>query len=114
MWRIRRRVGVPQDCIHVNLTCHTSWMLLLRYKLSASERDLFFKAYAARHFERMDGRPDEVDPVALQAAKDRLDPMEADRRAYRKAKLEGRLDEYWAAEGREDAYSRVYGGPRTA
>ncbi|GIL43349.1 hypothetical protein Vafri_1121, partial [Volvox africanus] len=86
----------------------------LKYKLSESEKDLFHKAYALRYFERADGRPDEVDPGVLQAVKDRLDPMEADRRAYRKAKMEGKLDEYWASQGREDVYTRIVGAPRAA
>ncbi len=51
---------------------------------------------------------------SIQAVKDRLEPMEADRRAYQRAKAEGRLDEYWAAPGREETYRNIVGAPRAA
>ncbi|PNW84933.1 hypothetical protein CHLRE_03g164700v5 [Chlamydomonas reinhardtii] len=87
----------------------------LKYKdLTHKERELFHKAYALRHFERRDGRPGDVDAAELQAVKDRLDPLEADRRAYAAAKAAGRLDEYWAAPGREATYQRIVGAPRIA
>ncbi|GFR41411.1 hypothetical protein Agub_g2094 [Astrephomene gubernaculifera] len=86
----------------------------LKYNLTDSERELLRKAYAVRYYERSGGRRDDVDMADVQALKDRLDPVEADRRAYRKAKAEGRLEEYWAAPGREEMYTRIVGQPRTA
>ncbi|KXZ56371.1 hypothetical protein GPECTOR_1g329 [Gonium pectorale] len=86
----------------------------LKYKLSEEDKQLFHKAYALRHFERAGGKPGDVDAAALQAVRDRLEPGEADRRAWRRAKEEGRLAEYWAAPGREEAYARIVGQPRAA
>ncbi|KAG2499216.1 hypothetical protein HYH03_002796 [Edaphochlamys debaryana] len=86
----------------------------LKYKLSEQDRELFNRAYALRHFERAGGKPGDVDPAAVQAAKDRLEPLEADRRAFLRAKAEGRLEEYWAAPGREEMYARIVGQPRAS
>lgn len=83
-------------------------------QLSHADQQLLHKAYALRSFERKDGQPGEVDPAELQAVHDRLEPMEADRRAYQRAKAEGRLDEYWAAPGREEMYRNIVGAPRAA
>lgn len=65
--------------------------------------------YALRHYERDGGVRGEVDAEDVRAIIDKYEPMEADRRAYAKAKSTGQLDKYW--EEKKDMYrSMVRGG----
>eukprot|EP00798_Chlamydomonas_sp_ICE-L_P005834 gene5834-6118_t len=64
-------------------------------KLTMDEKKKLKYAFALRHFERMDGYKGDVDMKEVQGILDKCDPMEADRRAYRDAKLRGELDKWF-------------------
>jgi len=83
-----------------------------RYKdMTDAEKKKLLQYHALRYYERDGGVRGDVDAADVGAIRDKYEPMEADRRAYRKARDAGKLDEYWAA--RKEAYnSLVRGGPR--
>lgn len=86
----------------------------LKYKLTEEEKDTMHRAYGLRPFERLDNKA--VDWDEVQRIKDKYDPLEADRRAYQKAKAAGKLAEYWAANdgAAGKTYERIVGQPRPA
>lgn len=63
--------------------------------------------YALPFYMREGGVAGDVDPADVQAIYDKYEPLEADRRAYQKAKREGKLEDYWAA--RKGTYEQVVG-----
>lgn len=79
-------------------------------KMTHEEAQTLHRAYALRYFERADGRRDDVDWDEVERIKAKYEPIEADRRAYKRAKAAGKLDEYWATTG----FERPAGGAGAA
>ena len=65
--------------------------------MTEPEKQAYKRYYALRWWERDGGFAGDVTKEEVQAIKDKYNPMEADRRAYREARAAGRLEEYWAA-----------------
>lgn len=72
-----------------------------RYPMTEPEKQAYKRYYALRWWERDGGFAGDVTKEEVQAIKDKYNPMEADRRAYREARAAGRLEEYWAARAKK-------------
>jgi len=80
----------------------------LRYDMTEAEKKKLKYFYALRHYERDGGVRGEVDAQDVQAIVDKYEPMEADRRAYQRAKSQGKLKEYW--EDKKEVYKKMVRG----
>lgn len=67
-----------------------------KYPLTDEEKTTLRHWYALRYWERDGGYAGDVNPAEVQRILDKYEPLEADRRAWREARWEGREDEYWA------------------
>ncbi len=76
--------------------------------MSEEEKKKLKNFYALRHYERDGGIRGEVDRADVQAIEDKYEPWEADRRAYRIAKANGTLSQYW--EDKKEVYKSMVRG----